>query len=773
MNDTAASLHKLPLFQSYFLTDLEKLVEASQLKVFETGELIIKFGQPGRFLGIVLEGSARAEVAIQNGDRKLLGLINQGDFMGEMSLLTGEPTTADVIAQEQCKVLLIPKDIFSVSLAVNPEAIKVMAKTMSDRIRSRQQNEEAQTRLKEAWEHNSDPYGLRLTTATPMKILVINCGSSSVKYSYFDTADASNNGGGIIERIGLENTQASFSCTKGSVSHDLGRIDYTQAFNAVIDIVTDPAKGVIGDLNELSAIGHRVVHGGDAYSGAVLIDDKVIAEIEKLTTLAPLHNPVNLQGIRACMDFIPEIPQVAVFDTGFHQKMPAHAYLYGIPYELYEKDRIRKYGFHGISHDYIALQAATLLKRDFHELKMITCHLGQGASVCAIDHGRSIDTSMGLTPLEGLIMNTRCGDIDPSVVIHLCKEKGMPIEEVDIMLNRQSGVKGLSGTSGDFRELEAAANSGNAMAVQAMHSYCYRIRKYIGSYIAALGGLDALVFSGGIGENSAWVRGLTCQNLDYLGIAVDDIRNRTAAPIRGEIADISGNDSRVKVLVIPTDEERMIARETIRTLGYHTIDRIIKRQQERKIPVEVSAHHVHLSQQEVTAIFGQGYELTRAADLSQPGQFACHESVNLIGKRGKVDRVRVLGPLRKQSQVEISMTEEYKLGIKAPIRASGDLHDSPGLTLEGPNGTCELTEGVICALRHIHMAPEDALSFGLRDRDTVMVKLEGKRSLVFGDVLVRIHPDFKLSMHIDTDEANAAGITDGTVGHIVAVQDRR
>ena len=773
MNDTAASLNKLPLFQSYSPADLEKLAEASQLKVFETGELIIKFGQPGRFLGIVLEGSARAEVAIQNGDRKLLGLINQGDFMGEMSLLTGEPTTADVIAQEQCKVLLIPKDIFSVSLAVNPEAIKVMAKTMSDRIRSRQQNEEAQTRLKEAWEHNSDPYGLRLTTATPMKILVINCGSSSVKYSYFDTADASNNGGGIIERIGLENTQASFSCVKGNVSHDLGRIDYTQAFNAVIDLVTDPAKGIIGDLNELTAIGHRVVHGGDAYSGAVLIDDKVIAEIEKLTTLAPLHNPVNLQGIRACMDFIPEIPQVAVFDTGFHQKMSAHAYLYGIPYELYEKDRIRKYGFHGISHDYIALQAATFLKRDFHELKMITCHLGQGASVCAVDHGRSIDTSMGLTPLEGLIMNTRCGDIDPSVVIHLCKEKGMSIEEVDIMLNRHSGVKGLSGTSGDFRELEAAANSGNAMAVQAMHSYCYRIRKYIGSYIAALGGLNALVFSGGIGENSAWVRGLTCQNLDYLGIAVDDIRNRTAAPTRGEIADISGNDSRVKVLVIPTDEERMIARETIRTLGYHTIDRIIKRQQERKIPVEVSAHHVHLSQQEVDAIFGPGYELTRAADLSQPGQFACQESVNLIGKRGKVDRVRVLGPLRKQSQVEISMTEEYKLGIKAPIRASGDLHDSPGLTLEGPNGTCELTEGVICALRHIHMTPEDALSFGLRDRDTVMVKLEGERSLVFGDVLVRIHPDFKLSMHIDTDEANAAGITDGTVGHIVAVQDRR
>lgn len=291
--------------------------------------------------------------------------------------------------------------------------------------------------------------------------------------------------------------------------------------------------------------------------------------------------------------------------------------------------------------------------------------------------------------------------------------------------------------------------------------------------MAALGGSDALVFTGGIGKGSAWVRALACQGLSYMGIEVDDILNRTASPSPGEVADITGGNSLVKVLVIPTDEERMIARETIHTLANENVVQIIKNQRDKKIPIEVSAHHVHLSREDVEALFGPKHELTRQSDLSQPGQFACEERVNLIGPKGRVQQVRVLGPLRKQSQVEISMTEEFRLGIEAPIRPSGDLDGSPGIILEGYEGASEISQGVICALRHIHMGPEDALSFGLRDRDIVTVKVEGERTLIFGDILVRVDPNFRLSMHIDTDEANAAHIITGMGGYLVDIQDRR
>jgi acetate kinase len=344
---------------------------------------------------------------------------------------------------------------------------------------------------------------------------------------------------------------------------------------------------------------------------------------------------------------------------------------------------------------------------------------------------------------------------------------------VDNILNRQSGLKGLSGLSSDFRELEEAANRGEHRAVVAIQVFCYRIRKYIGAYISALGGLDALVFTGGIGAGSAWVRSLACQGLVYMGIQVDDILNKTIAPIPGSVYDISDERSQVKVLVIPTDEGRMIARETIRTLGFESVAQTIKAHEEKEIPIEVSAHHVHLSQREVEALFGPNYQLRRRADLSQPGQFACEETVNLVGPRGKVERVRILGPLRKQAQVEIAVTEEFKLGVKAPIRPSGDLEGSPGITLEGPVGVCALNNGVICALRHIHIPPEDALSFGLKDGDICMVRVEGERTLIFGDILVRVSPDFRLSMHLDTDEANAARINTGMTGLLVGVQDRR
>ncbi|MBI4283132.1 MAG: acetate/propionate family kinase [Chloroflexi bacterium] len=773
MEDMEKFLTELPLFKSFSSMQLEKLIEQSQVKTYAPGAVIISFGQPGRFLGIIIDGMAEAVIIGEMNEHRRLGLIKRGDIFGEMSLLTGEPTTADVIALEKCQVFLIPQEVFSSSLAVNPDAVKVMAKTLSERLISRQQDEEAQGRVEQAWQITPDPYGLRLSTIKPAKILVLNCGSSSLKYSYFNTAQMSDSLEGAVDRIGFVNSYITSSSKKGKTHRELGAAGYREAFEAVIDLIADRDTGIIKDPNELTAVGHRVVHGGDKYSSAVIIDSDVIEDIRRYSSLAPLHNPPSLMTIEASMKLLPKVPQIAVFDTGFHQKMPPHAHLYGIPYDFYEKDRIRRYGFHGISHNYVALQAAAHLKRNFREMKIITCHLGNGASICAIDHGRSVDTSMGLTPLEGLIMGTRSGDIDSSIVIYLCREKGLSIEEVEDILNRQSGLKGLSGISSDFRDLEEAANRGNSRAILTVQTFCYRIRKYIGAYMAALGGLDALVFTGGIGEGSAWARSLACQGLEHMGIHVDDIRNRTASPASGEVAEISDESSPIKVLVIPTDEARMIARESMRILEYQNIDKVIKSQKEKPIPIEVSAHHVHLSREDVDLLFGVGYELTHQADLSQPGQYACVEKVNLIGPRGTVQRVRVLGPLRKQSQIEISKTEEFILGIKAPIRASGDLDGSPGLILEGEKGHFETSRGAICALRHIHMAPEDALSFGLKDGDIVMIRIEGERTLVFGDVLVRVSPEFRLAMHIDTDEANAASIHTGMVGHLMSVQDRR
>lgn len=773
MEQIEGFLAGLPLFKKLSKDELQRLIKESHLKTFAPQEMIIHFGQPGRFLGIILEGEAEAVMTSKTGERIRLGLIQQGDFLGEMSLMTGEPTNADVIALKKCQILLIPQRTFTTFITSNPHALQIMAKTITERLRNRQRDQEEQVRVENAWQRAPDPYGLSLSTETPMKILVINCGSSSLKFSYFDTSQEGNNLEGLVERIGLENSSVTCSSDKGKISKELGSAGHEDAFKAVVDLLTDPKDGVIRDLSELSAIGHRVVHGGNTYSSAVIIDDEVIRDIDEYTSLAPLHNPPNLMAIRESLKLMPGLPHVAVFDTGFHQRLPSHAYLYGLPYSYYEEDHIRRYGFHGISHNYVAFQAAAYLKRDFRELKIITCHLGNGASICAIDHGRSVDTSMGFTPLEGLIMGTRCGDLDPSIVIHLYRSKGLSIEEVDEILNRQSGLKGLSGISSDLRKVEEEANKGNERALITIHALSYRIRKYIGAYVAALGGLDALVFTGGIGQASAWIRGVACQGLSYMGIRVNSILNKTASPGPEEAVDISDETSRVKVLVIPTNEGRMIARETIRILGYQDVTRVIKSQKKKIMPIEVSAHHVHLSRREIDALFGVESRLSHRFNLSQPGQFACEETINLIGPKGRVEQVRVLGPERKESQIEISMTEEYKLGIKAPIRASGDLKGSPGITLEGPNGTVSLPQGVICSLRHIHMSPEDALSFGLKDRDIVKVEIRGERTLIFGDVLVRVHPDFRLSMHIDTDEANAANIRTGAEGNLVGVQDRR
>ena len=771
--DTARFLKdRVPLFEDFGEDQLAELVAGSRVATFEPSEAVIEFGSEGLFLGVLIEGEAEVSVTDDAGDKHRLGTVGVGDIFGETSVMTGAKTMADVIGVTLCKALLVPRGLFSTLLTTHASAIACLSKTLVERARTSVFDEDGRNLAAAALERSGDPYGFKLKTGEPMKLLVVNCGSSSLKYHLFDTGDDERSASGAIERIGIESTRHTYRSAKGEVTHGLPEGGHAEAFAAMMAALTAPDTGVIESPSEIVAVGHRVVHGGDKYSHQVLITDDVILDVEKAAELAPLHNPLNLVGIREATRLFPHAKQVAVFDTAFHQTMPAYAYLYGLPYEYFEDKRIRRYGFHGTSHKYVALKTAEFLKRPFNELETIVCHLGNGASICAVDHGRSIDTSMGLTPAEGLIMGTRCGDIDPAILVHLMRTEGLDAEGLDRLINRGGGLKGLSGISSDMREIEEAANRGGHRALLAIKTFSYRVRKYIGSYAAAMGGLDAVAFTGGIGEGSVGVRTFACQGLRAFGIRIDERKNREAGACGG-IRDISADGSSVRVLVVPTDEERMIARETLRVLERSYVAEIIQRQEPVPIPIEVSAHHIHLSDEHAAALFGEGHELTPLAELSQPGQYACEERVNLAGPRGTVNGVRVLGPTRKATQVEIAMTEQFKLGIDAPIRESGDLDGSPGITLEGARGSIAIEQGVICALRHIHMTPEDALRMGLKDKDMVRVNIPGKRELVFGDVLVRVSPAYKLAMHIDTDEGTAANIGTGVSGYVDGIQSRR
>jgi len=399
-----------------------------------------------------------------------------------------------------------------------------------------------------------------------MKILVINAGSSSLKYQLIDMSNESILAKGNAERIGIDNSRLShIPAGKDKVEIKAEIKDHVQAVRMVINALLHPDYGIISEMSEISAVGHRVVHGGERFSGSVVIDDTVMKAIKENVELAPLHNPANITGIEACKNVMPDTPMVAVFDTAFHQTMPKESYIYAIPYDAYEKYGIRRYGFHGTSHKYVALRAAKLMNRPIDELKIITCHLGNGSSITAVKNGRSVDTSMGFTPLEGLPMGTRCGTIDPAIIMFLMEKENMTHDQINRYLNKESGVLGISGVSSDFRDLDDAANNGNERAKTALQVFAYSIKKYIGAYAAAMGGLDCVVFTAGIGENNPYICQKACEGLEFLGIKIDEKRNELN--VRGKEGLISTDDSSVKVFSIPTNEELMIARETLELLS--------------------------------------------------------------------------------------------------------------------------------------------------------------------------------------------------------------
>ncbi len=395
-----------------------------------------------------------------------------------------------------------------------------------------------------------------------MNVLVINCGSSSLKYQLIETDSEEVLAKGLCERIGIDGSAITHTPKGGDkVTTTVPMKDHTDAVKLVIEKLTDDKVGVIRSLSEIDAVGHRVVHGGEKFASSVVINDEVMAAIAECNDLAPLHNPANIIGINACREVMPGVPMVAVFDTAFHQTMPDKAYMYGIPYEYYEKYKVRRYGFHGTSHDFVSKRAAEILGKKREELNIIVCHLGNGASISAVKKGQSVDTSMGLTPLEGLIMGTRSGDIDPAIVSFIADKEGITADEVVNILNKKSGVLGLSGgISSDFRDLGDAAESGNEMAKNTLDAYAYRVAKYIGAYMVAMGGVDVIVFTAGIGENNAIVRALVGNYLTCLGTSIDPEKNK----LRGEEVILSAENDKVVTMVVPTDEELAIARETVR-----------------------------------------------------------------------------------------------------------------------------------------------------------------------------------------------------------------
>ena len=392
-----------------------------------------------------------------------------------------------------------------------------------------------------------------------MNILVINCGSSSLKYQLINSETEGVLAKGLCERIGIDGMLTYQPEGGEKEKSEIAMPTHTEAINAVLAALTNEKSGVIKSLSEVGAVGHRVVHGGEKFTSSCLINDESMKAIEECNDLAPLHNPANLSGIRACQELMPGVPMVAVFDTAFHQTMPDVAYTYGIPYEYYEKYKVRRYGFHGTSHSYVSKRTAEIVGKPYDQMKIIVCHLGNGASISAVNCGKSVDTSMGLTPLEGLVMGTRSGDLDPAIIDFVGKKEGLSLDEMNEVLNKKSGMLGISGVSSDGRDLEAAAETGNKRAQLALDVFDYRVIKYIGAYAAAMNGVDAIAFTAGIGENNIKMRKDVCSSLTYLGVKLDEEKNN----VRGEERIISADDSKVQVLLVPTNEELAIARETL------------------------------------------------------------------------------------------------------------------------------------------------------------------------------------------------------------------
>ncbi len=718
--------NNVPLFKDFSKDIVIEIIEKSEVKNFEKHEAVIEFSEQAIFLGVLLEGNAELSFTDNNGDKHILNKLKPGDIFGEISLMTGDRTIADVLCTTPCRILIIPEDVFREFITTNPAAVKYLSERLESKLKAISYEFEEALYTKAAAKKTSDPYGLKLHTKEQLRLLIIKSEHYVLQYYLFDTKNHDNNASGEFNNLGTKGSNFIFKSKKSEITNKTKIADIKEALVMLIEKLKQ--SGIINSIEEINAAGHIVQFGGEEFTSSVMADSTVIEKLNHLSSTVNISD--NIKGIRTSMELLPGIPHIAVFDTAFHHTIPSFANSYANSftkfYDTTHKDnKIEPPNLYGLSHSYAALKAAEHLKLPYNSLEIAICNLDKTSSMCAVDHGRSVDTS------------------------------------ADFL-----------GVLNNFTKLEQKAGNGSYDAQLAIKTYCYSLRKQIGSYMAAMGGLDVLVFSGKLGTESPYVRGLSCQGLECIGIKINKDLNKKANS-NNDVHVISETDSKVKVLVIPNNEEVMVAREIIRTIDNDKISKLINTKKPKSIPIDISAHHIHLSDKDLEGLFGPGYKLTHDVELSQPGQYACKERVTLTGPKGSVNRVRILAPTRKKTQIEIAMTEQYKLGIEPPIRASGDIENTPGITLETENGSLTIDKGVICAMRHIHMTPEDALGFGLHNKDIVRVKVVGDRELIFGDVLVRVSPKYKLVMHIDTDEGNAANIKTSMKGYIDSIQERR
>ena len=587
-----------------------------------------------------------------------------------------------------------------------------------------------------------------------MKILTLNIGSSSLKFAVYDMEKT--------VRILIQGAYTALKSHKCSLSYQLefnGK-NHTREIDANSSITTilDNLSELLAELNlqAIDSIGHRVVHGGSHLNAALKITPSLIEEITNFAVYCPLHTPAILEGISQAQVLWPDISQIAVFDTSFHQTIPEYATTYAIP-KAWRELGLRKYGFHGLSHEWVRDKIQAEFIKKGGNLRIISCHLGSGASICAIHNGIAIDTSMGVSPLDGLVMETRPGDLDPAIVPIVSKSLGLTIEDIYHALFYESGLKALAGKS-NFAEIEASAKNGDILAIKALEIYTYRIKKYIGSYIASMNGIDCLVFTGGIGENSAFIRSQICQGLSNFDITLDSRKNENTYLRTSNTYSIHGAGSNVNIFIVASNEQAVIAMETNNLLSSNQITTSLFNDY-CMVPISVSARHIHLSKKDLLSLFGDNYELHKLRDLNQPNTWAAKETVSLIGPNGTIDEVRILGPTREKTQIEISKSDAVYLGIDVPIRESGKLDKTPFITVKGTHAYIR-TDGLIIAQRHIHTNPQDAVRLRLQNGTKVCVSIMGSaRKLIFNDVLVRISENFKTEMHIDTDEANAGNIS--------------
>jgi acetate kinase len=552
-------LKQVPLFESFGQDSVESIVDGSELRTFEGNESIIQCGDEGRFIGVLIDGHGEISIADNTGGRIVMSPLEVGDVFGEMSVLTGDRTVADVIAGNRCLVLLIPQDVVSSHILVNPKAILYLSKLLADRARAQAVDVTSSQLRARALAQSDDPYALSLKKEVHGKILSINAGLSQIRFGIYDTHDEALDVHGVVDCADCESVHITMTAA-GKVVAASGLLRLQRVLQCAVRVHARTRQRFLFTPLDVIAVGHRVVHGGSKFSSATVITPQVLADIEALAELAPLHNPHNLEGMREAMKFFPGVPHVAVFDTAFHQTLPTYAYLYGLPYEWYKKEGIRRYGFHGTSHRYVSLKAAEVVKRPLGELEIISCHLGVGASMCAIDHGRSVDTTMGMTPSDGLIMPSRSGSLDPAIMIQLMERYKLGPDELNKLINSESGLKGISGISSDIHEIEAAAAEGHHRALLAHKAFCYQIRKNIGAYVAAMGGVSVLAFTGDIGETSPAVRSLACQGLAYMGIKLDEDKNSSLGAV-SDYAVISADDSPVTIIVVANNDERLLAWE--------------------------------------------------------------------------------------------------------------------------------------------------------------------------------------------------------------------